>query len=285
MKLLMLSGLPASGKSTYAKSLVESGGNWVRVNKDLIRTTLHFDKWSGRNEDITQQVEIAMAIAALNSGRNVIVDDTNLSERHRNLWSGVAKDTGHTFETKSFTDVSWLECVNRDATREKKVGAHVIINMALQYNLFPSMKDIIVCDIDGTIADGSHRVHHLKTTPKDWKKYFSLLHLDSPIVDVISDVTTDSHELGAHVILVSARPEDYREETIEWLNKHDVTYDALVMRRSGDSRDDDIVKEEIYNKYLKQYNILKVYDDRPRVIRMWKSKGLEVVDCGDGVEF
>lgn len=75
----MLSGLPASGKSTKAEELVKSMGNAVRVNKDLIRTMLHFDKWSGRNEGITKDIERQVAIQAITRhGMNVIVDDTNL---------------------------------------------------------------------------------------------------------------------------------------------------------------------------------------------------------------
>jgi len=57
------------------------------------------------------------------------------------------------------------------------------------------------------------------------------------------------------------------------------------MRRSGDSRDDTIVKEQIYNTYLKDMNVTLVIDDRPKVIRMWESLGLEVLDVGNQVEF
>lgn len=280
----MLSGLPASGKSSYAEELVKKDGNWVRVNKDLIRTMLHFDKWSGNNESITQSVELAIAIEALKDGRNVIVDDTNLGERHYNLWSGLAKDEGHTFEVIKI-NTPLEECIQRDSSRLKPVGKDVIIKMAMQYNLIKDWNNIIVCDIDGTIADGEHRVHHLKSQPKDWKKYFSLLHLDSPRTEVIDEVFNLSLESGAKVILVSARPETYRKETIEWLNKYNVTYNALLMRSSNDSREDQIIKREIYNKYLKHYNIIKVFDDRPRVIRMWKEIGLDVKDVGNGVEF
>jgi predicted kinase len=48
MKLLMLKGLPASGKSTYAKKLAQDG--YVRVNKDDLRAMLHAGKWSKINE-------------------------------------------------------------------------------------------------------------------------------------------------------------------------------------------------------------------------------------------
>ena len=279
----MLKGLPASGKSTYAEELVKGGG-WVHVNKDLLRTMLHFDKFSHNREDMTVRAEIAIAIEALKSNINVVVDDTNLGERHRNLWSGVAKDCGATFETREIdTDVS--TCLERDALRDKKVGAHVIINMAMQYRLIPELKDIIVCDIDGTIADGTHRQHHLHGEKKDWKSYFSELSGDTLRKEVVDSVLKLSIEANAWPILVSARPETYRKETEEWLLDNNIPYHNLIMRGAHDKREDSMVKEEIYNKYLKHYNIIKVFDDRPRVIRMWRKHGIDVEDVGNGIEF
>ncbi len=57
------------------------------------------------------------------------------------------------------------------------------------------------------------------------------------------------------------------------------------MRRSGDNRPDEIVKKEILDTLLNKDSVIRVYDDRPKVVRMWRAEGLEVVDCGDGVEF
>ena len=49
-KLLILKGLPASGKSTYAKELVSKG--WKRVNKDDLRSMIDGGKWSKKNEEM-----------------------------------------------------------------------------------------------------------------------------------------------------------------------------------------------------------------------------------------
>jgi hypothetical protein len=64
-------------------------------------------------------------------------------------------------------------------------------------------------------------------------------------------------------------------------------YAGLYMRKAGDYRSDDIVKEEILDTQFKDKinNILCVFDDRPRVIRMWRRRGIPVFDCGLGVEF
>lgn len=286
-KLLMLSGLPASGKSTYAKELVLGGGNWVRVNRDLLRTMLHFDNWSGKNEDLTVRLEKDIAVVSLYNGRNVVVDDTNLSRKHKEMWRDVAEgcvDLQTKFEHKHF-DTDWAICLQRDADREKKVGEHVILNMAMQYNLIPELKKIVVCDIDGTVADCTHRLHHVKKDPKDWKSFFAEMGADSPRYDVyeqVRDLAVDNH---AQVIFVSARPEEYREVTEEWLRGCQMEHFHLIMRRSGDRRPDTEVKQEILNKQLKHYEILKVFDDRPSVIEMWRSNGLEVEDVGTGIDF
>jgi hypothetical protein len=47
------------------------------------------------------------------------------------------------------------------------------------------------------------------------------------------------------------------------------------MRGNDDNRCDSIVKEEIYNEYIKdKYNVLAVFDDRDRVVDMWRRIGL-----------
>src|SRR5690349_4678630 len=83
MKILILKGLPASGKSTYAKSVVEkNAGIWKRVNKDDLRAMLDGGYWSKSNEKFVLKVRNAIILEALDNDRNVIVDDTNLDPKH-----------------------------------------------------------------------------------------------------------------------------------------------------------------------------------------------------------
>ena len=280
----MLKGLPASGKSTYAKEIVMGGGNWVRANKDLIRTMLHFDKWSGRNEAVTAEQEWWTVKHWLNHGKNVVIDDTNLGQSHLDRWSNLAKECNATFEVKNF-DTSLGECLIRDLQRDKKVGSAVIMNMAMQYNLFPDIEDIVVCDIDGTVADCSHRQHHVRGDKKDWKAFFGDMEYDKPRRDIYNQVSELAGKKGAAIIFVSARPETYRGVTERWLGQRGMMFTHLIMRGAHDKRPDTEVKQNILDKYLKHYNIIKVFDDRPSVIRMWKENGLDVEDVGNGEEF
>lgn len=279
----MLSGLPASGKSTRAKEIVDNGGNFVRVTKDLMRTMLHFDKWNGRNEGITQEAEKALVQALLSQGMNVIIDDTNLGGRHLELWKGIARDAGASFEHVHM-DTGITSCILRDELREKRVGADVIIQMALQYGHING-REYVLSDLDGTLANVDHRLHYVKTTPKDWKSFFAGIKDDIFRSDVWESVIGENKP----VILVSARPEKYRRETEEWLRKHGiirgVNYVTLIMRKDGDTRQDDDVKKDMYKRYFQHNKVVRIYDDRPRVIRMWRELGINVVDVGAGVEF
>ncbi|HXG64952.1 MAG TPA: hypothetical protein VNO70_07575 [Blastocatellia bacterium] len=143
-------------------------------------------------------------------------------------------------------------------------------------------KDVIV-DIDGTLADVTHRLHHIRGKPKSWQKFFALMPEDKPVQKVIDQVLDLAKEHNIYV--VSGRPEDYRGVTADWLRLHQVPYKALYMRKAGDYRPDDVVKQEILDEHFDRENIELVIEDRPRVIRMWKKNGLKVQDVGTGEEF
>lgn len=285
-KLIVMQGLPASGKSTKAKELMESMGNTVRINKDLLREMLHFNKFTGINEGNTKDASKELALYFLAMGTNVIIDDTNLNPRVLDSWKSLAKDTDSKFELIRM-DTTWEECVMRDSTREKAVGNTVIKNMALQYETLIVQEDsIVICDIDGTIANIKHRLKYAKGPEKNWDKFFSLLGEDTVIEDT-RKMLVRFYNQGYTIIFVSARPEEYKEQTLAWLDKNFLSFAwTLIMRRTGDKRDDTQVKQQILDTYFPYKGVIHcVIDDRPSVIRMWRSNGLEVIDVGEGIEF
>lgn len=287
-KITIMQGLPASGKSTRASEIVQ-GGNTVRINKDLLRTMLHFDKFTMLNEKATSTAATVLAKTFLDLGLNVIIDDTNLNPRTRQHWVDLGKEKEAKIEhIKIMTDIR--ECIERDRVREKHVGAHVIQGMALQWERWLKDEKVVICDLDGTLCNIDHRLHFTESMPKDWKGFFEGIPQDTVRTDVVKMVREALGQDGK-LIFVSARPDTYRNQTMDWLFDNllgsglETKYQCLIMRQANDRRPDTEVKAEIYEKYLKHLNIVKVFDDRPVVIRMWREKGLDVVDCGKGIEF
>src|SRR3569832_1684161 len=105
-------------------------------------------------------------------------------------------------------------------------------------------KSIVIVDIDGTLADVQHRLHHIKGPgKKNWSQFFRNAHKDELIAIVVRWVNNLSPEFKA--ILITGRPDDYRKDTEAWLKQHKIRYSKLYMRRSGDNRPDTIVKKEL----------------------------------------
>jgi len=283
-KMIIMQGLPASGKTTEARKIMEASGNYVRINKDLLRSMLHFSKFTFKNEDVTRIAAKSLARSFLMTGHCIIIDDTNLNGKTFQTWKDLAMECNAPFEVKR-VDTPYDECIRRDALRPDSVGKDVIMRMAMQNDLIGDIGPVVLCDLDGTLCDCEHRRHWLDGAKKDWKGFFSEMSKD-PVREEVREMLMSSYYLGYKIIFVSARPEDYRKETEEWLLKNwGDNYFALIMRPSGDSRPDTIVKKEMHEKYLKKLDIQCVYDDRPSIVQMWKDLGLNVTDVGDGREF
>lgn len=284
-KLICMQGLPASGKSTRACELLVEYGNAVRINRDLLRTMLHNNVWSGKKEDITFASARTLAAMLLAQNLVVVIDDTNLNPRVMDSWKSLAAECSASFQILAM-DTSMDECVCRDLCRENSVGSDVIIGMALQYGRYPIPEaGFVICDLDGTIADIRHRLHFVRQEPKDWIGFFEAIPNDTPRPEVLAMLETH-RKAKRDIILVSGRSDAYRRETEDWLSYFDIDYEGLFMRQKGDHRPDTIVKEEMLNRYFHDKSDIKeVIDDRPSVLCMWESYGLRVVDVGNGEEF
>ena len=149
-------------------------------------------------------------------------------------------------------------------------------------------RNAICVDIDGTLADVTHRRHFVATKPKKWGAWNRAMVNDTPNAAVAFVYQAldyfISHNLNdTDIFIVSGRSDDYREQTEEWLAKHDFEYTALYMRKYKDNREDSIVKSEIADEIEKTHNILFAIDDRLRVINdCWIKRGVFVFDVGQG---
>jgi len=285
-KLKIMRGLPASGKTTRAKEIVKTSGNYVRVNRDDLREMLHVGKWTPNKEKITMNAQLDIVLGLLNDGKNVIVDDTNLRKGDKEKWSAVAKRMNAKFEVEDM-QTSLSECLQRDKKREKKVGEHVIWQMAISNGLWQPKKGIVLCDIDGTIANLDHRLHFVTGDKPDWKSFFENVKDDTLIVDVYERIL-EFCDRGYDIFFVSGRSEVCRTDTINWLKEYDLHLyaHAVFMRGEYDHRPDTDVKRGMLKIFEPvKHKIHCVIDDRPQVIRMWREEGIDVIDVGKGIEF
>lgn len=148
----------------------------------------------------------------------------------------------------------------------------------------------ILFDVDGTLANCEHRVHHVQNGNRDWNKFFAEMHLDTPVEPVVwlTKVLADYDRLSTYeqnrervaIIVVTARPDNYRVETKSWFVQHGVRYDKMYMRKENDHRQDAIVKQEILEQIMKDgYEPFLVIDDRQQVVDMWRSFGITTLQC------
>lgn len=277
MKLIMTKGLPASGKSTWAKQYLDDNPGTKRVNKDDLRAMLDNGKWSKRNEQTVLSIRDEIIGACLFNGDSIIVDDTNLAPKHENDLRAIANAYKAEFIIQDFTHVPLEECLKRDKGRQNPVGEAVILRMYNDFLKKPvepapisnSLPWCVICDLDGTAFKMNGR------GPFEWDK----VDTDLPRTHVIDAVLGLAAADNSRVIFVSGRDSVCRDKTILSINRHIGLMPGsscdLLMRPAGDNRKDSIIKRELYeNHILGKYNVRAVFDDRAQVTRTWKELGL-----------
>lgn len=148
------------------------------------------------------------------------------------------------------------------------------------------MKPCYLFDIDGTLADLSHRLHHIQKTPKDWDAFFDACPGDAPHGHMC-ELAGHLIETRVTVLFVSGRSDRVRLDTLAWLDTH-VTCGltdarSLYMRRDGDHRPDHIVKAELLDQILADgYQPIMAFDDRNQVVKMWRARGIPCAQVADG---
>jgi predicted kinase len=289
-KILAMRGLPASGKSTIAEKLVLCE-EYCRVNKDLLREMLHFNKWSNKREDITRKVQKAIIKVLVDSGQKVVIDNTNLSKSQVAECKEASDMVRGSFEWIDMTDVDVMECIARDEKRPNRVGRDVILKMwndyirpDESYPFSPGLRECLICDIDGTIAEMCDR------SPYDYEKAIG----DKVRVHV-AEIVHMNLLRGVQPIFLSGRDSKCRDVTERWLKERVGIYPVtpkselpdgylLYMRKEGDNRADYIVKTELFNDHIRdKWNVSLVMDDREQVVYgTWSKLGLDdrLLRCG-----
>lgn len=287
LKILVLQGVPASGKSTFAKSLVLKDKSYVIVSRDAIREA-RGDYWIPEHEDYISDIEEFEIRSAIKHNLNPIIDATNLNPKTIAKWKNLAEELNVNIEFKMF-EIDFATALERDSKRERSVGKKVLERFFRDY--FPDQlkvyytddrlkgpfylyndekEDCIIADLDGTVClhDGRNP-YDLTRVSEDIPNY--------PLVQFLKELICNKH-----IIFLSGREEtnQCRQDTINWLTENICSPDfgykwELLMRDKNNFEPDEVIKERIFHKEIEpKYNIIAVFDDRDKVVKMWRSLGL-----------
>lgn len=278
-KIILTSWIPASWKSTWAKKEVECNGA-MRFSKDEIRKEDNlFPTWyfySKENEATVVEIERWRVEDYMKINYHyIIVDNTHLwqGNKHIDYYRSLSEKYWYEFEIKEFY-CSREEAIKRDSMRveSERVGEDVINKMIkIQWNngypknpTFKSynegLSECVIVDIDWTLAFMDEKRWPYEFDKVSWDRCnynlrFLISHIPFP------------------KIILSWRWEECRKQTEEWLKNNHIEYNFLFMRKEWDKRWDEIVKAEIYENYIaKHHNVFAVFDDRQKVVDMWRLK-------------
>lgn len=139
----------------------------------------------------------------------------------------------------------------------------------------------IVFDLDGTLCNIEHRLHHIQKSPKDWRGFYADCPQDGPVWPLIETAKA----LMAHhwVEIWSGRSDEVREQTERWIYDHGMGLVRKIrMRKAGDYRIDHIVKGEWLAELSPDERPVVVFDDRKQVVDMWRANGVLCAQVAPG---
>lgn len=137
---------------------------------------------------------------------------------------------------------------------------------------------IVVFDVDGTLLNIDHRLHHIQNKPKNWKKFYENLHLDKPIWPIVNLAYMFDLNVDNTVIICTGRSEKYKEQTASKLADLEVWYDNIYMRSNTDFRADYITKAELADQIIEKYGKIDLWvDDKAEVCEAIRLKGIQVL--------
>ena len=166
----------------------------------------------------------------------------------------------------------------------------------------------VIFDIDGTLADATHRLHFIKNTKffvskgdglckPNWESFLSdeQVAKDAPIPETWNLLTKFLISDRERVIFITGRSDKTSDMTEEWLC--DTTCNVrsaaawlliefgitLYMRKEGDRRESHVVKRELLQQARADgFNPKLAFEDRRSEARMWREEGLLCCHVAEG---
>lgn len=276
--VMLMVGLPGSGKTTAAKAIVSGNSRWARISRDDLRDMMFNGFKRKREKDIVRS-QMQLAEFLLEKGFDVIIDDTNLNPKVRNSWKEFCYAHDATYD-EYHLDTPLRECIENDNRRANGVGEDVVRRMwseyvVSEYEHDSSLPRAVIADVDGTLALMDGR------SPYDWDKVDTDLP-NNPVIHMLRSCLLSEYS-DCELFILSGRNSVCREKTEIWLDRHLRLKHTLLMRPMKDTRDDAIVKSEMFDMHIdNKYDVQFVVDDRQKVVDMWRERGLTVFQVADG---
>jgi len=317
----VLVGISGSRKSTYASKKIKESSNWLRCNRDDIRKQLMgtLDQSYYKRKDLNSIEKQVTYIQnnqirhLLQQGYNIIIDNTNLKwsivdefiaefnhladininifgtglslevikkgvqkrEDKRSFWQKLIKP--------NFIDVSYIDKQKKDLDNFlKELPKRRYKYYKANYKIDQDYKlpSTIICDLDGTIS----LFDRDKKNPYD--RDFENDVMSPQVLFVLQSWLLRNPQ--SKITFFSGRDSKFRTQTIQFLSQGlDEKDYNLYMRETKDNRKDVTIKEEMFNKYLKdKYWVQFVIDDRLQVCRLYYKLGIFVMNVNQGlIEF
>lgn len=133
-----------------------------------------------------------------------------------------------------------------------------------------------VVDIDGVVADVRHRLTYVERRPKDWDRFFAAAPKDAVLPEgraVATELVASGHEL----VWLTGRPERCRQDTLEWLERHQLPTGRLYMRREADHRPARATKLAVLRQLAARRTVAVMVDDDVLVVRTLREAGFTVL--------
>lgn len=304
-KIIILVGLPASGKSTWASKqmlpVVSRDAVRPYFSGSLDKTILSFEQ-----ENLVTEIQRGLAKTYLDAGLSVIVDDMNVRSKYVSGWVEFAILNGVDYEFRVFSE-TLSTLLDRNNSREhpvpneviesiysrftangvpridfNRIGKNVVDRLSKStkpsiqpYVADTSLPKAVIVDLDGTLA---HNV--------SGRHWYALddSYMSDEVDESVQFVVESFINKGYTVIFMSGRDERTRDVTEKWLReKAGFEPTHLFMRPAHDSRTDSIVKIELFDKHLRDsYNVVLSIDDRKQVVAAWRELGLRVWQVAEG---
>lgn len=293
-KIILLQGLPLSGKSTKAKEIYNSNPKkYTIVNRDSIRLG-RGDYWIPEQENYITQVEEFSVISSINLGLIPIIDATNLNPKTLEKWENLAKEHNSELEIIKMPYIPISEAFERNNKRKEEGGICLsrkdierfyktyykdIYIKEIEYDICTSSEPnlnlplAVIFDLDKTImfrrGRGIYDYEQANTDYFDPKAKYLIEHWINNGINILFVTGREITENSLNAIYTALNIPKKKTSGVEW-------YPFEVFgRQVGDHRKGVLVKEEIYETKIKdKYDVLVAFDDDREVIEMYKTKGI-----------